>query len=68
MGDVLINRTEQIPDGIVVYFTVPSINIDSQLQMTNNIYIEQISNGGFVQLGKFLLQELNQSISALLNK
>lgn len=66
MGDVLINRTEQTPDGLVVYYTIPGLSVDSQLQMTNDQYIDEIQSGGFIALGQYILKQLDIGIQGLI--
>lgn len=64
---VLINRTDMNGDYTTVYFTVPSLNIDSQMQVLNEDFIRQLSIGGYTQLGLFLLNQLDKGIQDIIN-
>lgn len=66
-SQVLINRTDMDGDYTIVYFTVPSLNIDSQIKVSNDDFIKQVGIGGYVQLGLFLLQQLDDGIQNILN-
>lgn len=61
-SNVLINKTNIDGDSITVYFMIPALNIDSQYQMTNKDFQEQMSIGGFKQLGYFLIETLENGL------
>ncbi|WP_270333006.1 hypothetical protein [Ligilactobacillus acidipiscis] len=65
---VLINRTDMDGDYTIVYFKVPSLNIDSKMKVLNVDFIKQLSIGGYAQLGLFLLNQLNKGIESLINE
>lgn len=66
MDEVLIKRTDTNGDKTTVYFLVKSMYIDSEMTMDNEEYIKQISEGGFKQLGKYLMQYLVDGLQGLL--
>jgi len=65
-NDVLINKTDIDNDNTIVYFTVPSLNIDSRLKITNDEFTNQMSIGGFKQLGHYLIEQLEIGLNNLL--
>lgn len=65
-NQVLINKTDMNGDYTTVYFTVPSLNIDSQMKISNDDFVKQINQGGYKALGIYLLQQLDDGIQAML--
>lgn len=63
---VLINSTENSNNNITIYFTIPSLNVDSQATITQDIFAQQISLGGFNQLGIYLVELLDMGLQGLL--
>lgn len=63
---VLINSTENNNNNITIYFTIPSLNIDSQATITQDTFAQQISLGGFNQLGVYLVELLDKGLQGLL--
>lgn len=66
-NQVLINRTDMNGDYTTIYFTVPSLSIDSQMKVSNEDFIRQLGIGGYAQLGLFLLTQLNRGIQDIIN-
>jgi len=51
-----------------VFFYVQSLNIDSQYTLSNDDYVAQLSNGGFNQLGNYLIQKLIDGLNDLIKE
>ena len=67
-GNVLINKTDINNGETIVYFTVPVLNLDGQAKITSADFVDQIANGGYDALGKYLLQQLCTNIQGLLKE
>lgn len=65
-SDVLISKTDVEDNYTTVFFTVPSLNIDSKIKVENDTFIKQVSSGGYRQLGVYLLKELDKGIQNLI--
>ena len=66
MDNVLINRMDNEDKQTIVYFTIPSLNIDSQMKVPSDKFVSLLSEGGFIGLEKYLMEQLNVGLQALL--
>lgn len=66
MDNVLINRMDNEDKNTVVYFTIPSLNVDSQMKVPSDKFVSLLSEGGFVGLEKYLMEQLDLGLQALL--
>lgn len=65
---VSINEMRINGDMVNIKFFVTSLNIDSQFNMDKQEYLTTLNDGGFVGLGRYLLQQLDNGIQALLKE
>lgn len=65
-SDVRINKTDARDNNITIYFTIPKLSIDSEYQLTKEEFENQMSVGGFKQLGHYLVEKLENGLSAML--
>lgn len=65
-SDVRINKTDARDNNITIYFTVPTLSIDGEHQLTKKEFEDQMSIGGFKQLGRYLIEQLENGLSAML--
>lgn len=66
MDNVLINRMDNENKQTVVYFTIPSLNVDSQMKVPSDKFVSLLSEGGFIGLEKYLMEQLDTRLQALL--
>lgn len=66
MDNVLINRMDNEDKNTVVYFTIPSLNVDSQMKVPSDKFASLLSEGGFIGLEKYLMEQLETGLQALL--
>lgn len=66
MDNVLINRMDNEDKNTVVYFTIPSLNVDSQMKVPSDKFVSLLSEGGFIGLEKYLMEQLDVGLQALL--
>ena len=66
MDNVLINRMDNEDKNTVVYFTIPSLNVDSQMKVPSDKFASLLSEGGFIGLEKYLMEKLDIGLQALL--
>lgn len=66
MDNVLINRMDNEDKNTVVYFTIPSLNVDSQMKVPSDKFVSLLSEGGFIGLEKYLMEQLDIGLQALL--
>lgn len=66
MNNVLINRMDNEDKNTVVYFTIPSLNVDSQMKVPSDKFVSLLSGGGFIGLEKYLMEQLDTGLQALL--
>jgi hypothetical protein len=67
-GEVSINEMRINGDMVNIKFFVTSLNIDSQYNMDKQEYLKTLNDGGFNGLGKYLLEQLDSGIQALLKE
>lgn len=67
MDNVLINRMDREDDkNTVVYFMIPSLNIDSQMKVPTDKFMALLAEGGYAGLATYLMEQLDVGLQALL--
>lgn len=66
MDNVLINRMDNEDKQTVVYFMIPSLNIDSKMRVPSDKFVSLLSEGGYAGLATYLMEQLDTGLQALL--
>lgn len=68
MNDVVVTKMDSSGNdsSMVIYFMIPSLNIDSHYKIDNDTFVSLITEGGFSGLGKYLIKQLDIGLKALL--